>query len=725
MAVGANFPLPQSPSSDPPGEGAGLKELLGTILGSLWLILATVVGALLCAVLYVALAAPVFRADVLIQIEEKKKGIGGLGELAEMAPSANSIDTEIEILRSRSLVGQVVKELSLDVVARPRFFPVIGAAVARRHRGAELAAPPLGLAGFAWGGERVSFDRLTVPLELERLNLTLLTLESGRYRLLGPDGELLLEGVVGEPASGTANNVTAFVSELRAHPGTRFRVVKRPELEAIEDLQRELVISETRRKTGILRVELSGSDVGLLVKTLDALAAAYVRQNVERKSNEAEKTLEFITSQLPSLKTRVDQAEEALNLYRSKHGTIDVPLENKAAIEESAAIEKLVTEAQLQRAELAQKFTPSHPFVEAVMKKLARLDSERAALNARLKNLPEAELNSVRLLRDVKVSNDVYVLLLNKAQELRVVKSEPIGNVSILDPPLAPREPISPVLGPTVRMALLIGLALGILAAFGRRALHRGVADPEALEAATGLGVYASVPHSPAQARLVRAARKNGHAGASGVLAERAPTDFAVESVRGLRTCLDVALADAPSSIIAIGGPSLGVGKSFIASNLAQVLADSGKRVLLIDGNLRDGHLHRVLGFEAEPGLSEVLAGSDLAPALRHLSEWLDVLTAGGSAPNPSELLMGPRFRNLLDFVGKQYAFVIIDTPSILDVTDAAIISRSAAVTLVVLRAGEHSMREVMSALKRFSQSGVQPAGIVLNETRRAAARGA
>jgi tyrosine-protein kinase Etk/Wzc len=260
------------------------------------------------------------------------------------------------------------------------------------------------------------------------------------------------------------------------------------------------------------------------------------------------------------------------------------------------------------------------------------------------------------------------------------------------------------------------------MAAFVRRALNRGVEDPDVLEAATGLSVYAVVPHSNLQAQYLRTQGKRGVVAAGSVLAKRDPTDPSVESLRSLRTSLQFALVDAPNHVIALSGPAPGVGKTFVSSNLAQVLADSGKRVLLLEADLRNGSLHRVFGFQRQPGVSDVLAGGiRLEEAVHHLSEHLDILTAGLIPPNPSELLMSPRFAELIERVGKQYDLVIMDTPPILAVTDAAIIARLAGVTLLVLRAGRHPVREVTLALKRLVHSGVRPAGLVFNDaTRRA-----
>jgi len=719
MSAEPTVPIAQPPPPIEESDGDSLHEYIGTLLASRGLVLSIALGAVVLGLLYAKLATPIYRSDTLIQVEEKKKGIAGLEDIAGVFPTESAADTEIEILRSRSMVSQVVKELGLDIGAAPRRFPIVGAAIARGHREPEVATAPLGLSRFGWGGERIAVDRLEVPREMENTRLTLIAGEGGRYALQGADGERLLEGEVGKTAQSEAGRVTLFVSELYARPGTQFRLVKRPEQEVIEKLQGELVISEKGRKTGIIRVELSGPDVAQAVRTLDALAGAYVRQNVERRSEEAEKTLKFISSQLPELKARLDKAEEALNAYRSQHGTIDLPLESKAAIEHAVEIEKVASQLQLQKAELAQKFTDSHPFLTAVKKKLAEVDAERAAINERIKNLPESQLNSARLLRDVKVSNELYVLLLNKAQELQVVKSGTIGNVRILDRALAPIKPAHPRLGQTLGLSLLLGLVLGVMAAFVRRALNRGVEDPDVVESATGLSVYAVVPHSNLQAQYSRAG-KRALVAAGGILAKRDPTDPAVESLRSLRTSLQFALVDAPNHVIALSGPAPGVGKTFVSSNLAQVLADSGKRVLLLEADLRNGMLHRVFGFQRQPGVSDVLAGGiRFEEAVHHLSDHFDLLTAGLIPPNPSELLMSPHFGELIERLGKEYDLVIIDTPPILAVTDAAIIARIAGVTLLVLRSGAHPLREVTLALKRFVQSGVRPAGLVFNDVTR------
>jgi tyrosine-protein kinase Etk/Wzc len=192
----------------------------------------------------------------------------------------------------------------------------------------------------------------------------------------------------------------------------------------------------------------------------------------------------------------------------------------------------------------------------------------------------------------------------------------------------------------------------------------------------------------------------------------------AVESLRSLRTSLEFALVEAENNVIAIAGPSPGVGKSFLSLNLATVLASSGKRVLLVDGDMRKGRLHRQFGMERSPGLSDVITGASTVDAAVQPTGANDVwvLPTGRIPPNPSELLASERFRRALGELSRRFDLVLVDTAPVLAVTDAALVGRVAGMTLVVLRAGRHPLREIALAVKRLAQVGVRPHGFVLND---------
>jgi len=713
--------LPAAPDGDP--DDSALRDWAAVVSSSRWLVAGTVLACLALAGSYVLLATPIYRSDAVVQVEERSKGIAGLEELTAAFSSATPAETEIEVIRSRALLGGVVERLGLDVIAVPRHFPVVGAAVARfRDAGAPVAAPPL-LSSFAWGGERIALGRLDVPESLLGQPLALVARGGGRFALLDPDGAVLLEGATGVVASG--GGVEIRVDRLDAREGTRFRVVRLPVEDAVERLQARLSVSERGRKTGILQIALEGPDRVLVARTVDAVAGDYQRQNVDRRSAEAEKTLAFLDGQLPMLRQNLDAAEAALEQYRRSNGRVDVGLETKGVLDRSTDAERRLSELLLQRTELRQRFTDSHPAALALDDKIARLRGERDAASSRLRDLPEAEKRSAALLRDVKVANELYLLVVNKVQELKVVKSGTVGNVRVLDTAVRARRPVRPDALPALLAALAAGLALGIGLAFLRRALSRGLEDPQAVERATGLPVHASIPHSNREIELHRSRRRGGPQ-ESPLLAQRDPTDLAVEAVRSLRTSVAFALAEADNNVVALGGASPGVGKSFVAANLAQVLAESGSRVLLVDADLRKGRLHELLGGTADPGLTDAIVAGDLAAgAVRPTAQaGLDFLSRGRHAPNPSELLASERFRKVLDQASRGYDVVVLDTAPILAVTDGALVSRQAGVSLLVLRAGRHPVREVSAAVKAYAQGGVRLHAVVLNGARPSRAGG-
>jgi tyrosine-protein kinase Etk/Wzc len=701
------------------GEGSGpeemtLRDMLALLADGRWYVVTAAAIALLGGILYALLATPIYRTDALVQVEEQSKN-GALDELSTLFSGSSPTEAEVEIIRSRSLVGGVVEELRLDLSAGPHYFPVIGRALARWRDGPAPASPFLGLSRYAWGGEKLSVQRLDVPPELEGGELTLVAGDGGRFTLLGPEGERLVEGQVGRAADG--QGVSLFVEQLQARPETQFRIAKSSRNAATDRLRRDLAVAEIGKKTGIIRLELEGRSPSQIAATLNAVTRAYLRQNVERKSAEAEKTLAFLETQLPIVKANLDSAESALNAYRSRNGSVDVTLETQGRLDQAVQVERALSELDVQRAELKQRFTESHPVLMAIRHKQAQLQSERASIEAKIKLLPNAELESARLMRDVKVSNELYVLLLNKAQELRVMKSGTIGSVRIVDSAVVPGEPVSPRKGASAVLGLLLGLGVGVGLAFARKALDRGVEDPEVIEQRFGVSVYAAVPHSAKVNELDRDARRRKVAGVP-LLATADPSDVAIESLRSLRTSLEFALVEATGNVVMIGGPSPGVGKSFVSVNLAAVLADTGKRVLLVDADMRKGRLHRQFGAERGPGLSELISGSvgvdDAVRTTTARDVWL--LPTGRLPPNPSELLASERFRRVLAELSRRWDIVLVDTAPILAVTDAALIGRFASLTLVVLRAGQHPLREIALAAKQLSQNGVRPHGFVLND---------
>ena|SRR5690554_4947268 len=235
----------------PQDDEIDLLALLGTLWNGKWLIAAVTVLFTAVGVLYALIQPPVYRANALIQVEEKQGGLPGMESLSGLLESPSNAATEIELIKSRRVLGEVVKNLGLDISVTPDYFPVVGATLARRYSGApgELAEPRWG-DGYAWGGETLSITRMDVPGGAGAYTLVAGT--NNHWQLLNEDDEPVVEGQVDTPAE--ANGYGLMVTELNAHPGTRFNVAKRSQYAATMLLQTQVSAGEKGKGSGIIEL---------------------------------------------------------------------------------------------------------------------------------------------------------------------------------------------------------------------------------------------------------------------------------------------------------------------------------------------------------------------------------------------------------------------------------------------------------------------------------------
>jgi tyrosine-protein kinase Etk/Wzc len=598
-----------------------------------------------------------------------------------------------------------VDNLQLDINVWPEYAPLIGEALARRMPADER---PM-----------VRIDTLDVPDSMRGIAMLLLVSGPNRFELRDEEGELLLRGTVGEAASLPLPNdesMSLFVSALQGDDGQVFWIQRSSRIDSIADLQGRLNVVERGDWSGILGISVEGTDPESVKQQVNEIANVYVRQNVERKSAEAQKTLEFLDEQLPLVRQDMEAAELSLNSYRLEKGSIDLPLETQAVLQTIVTIEAQLNQIRQEREKVTLAFTPEHPTVIALDRQIVQLNQQLAALNEQVRDLPSTQQEVLRLIRDVEVNTVLYTSLLDTAQELRVVKAGTIGNVRVIDYAVTPTWPIKPSRFRILLLALLLGGFVGVAAAFARRALHAGVEDPDLIEKQINVPVYATIVHSKKQDRIYKALLANEKRRA--ILAVDSPNDPAIESLRNLRTALHFGMMNVKNNCIMIAGPSPSVGKSFVSINLAAVLASNEKKVLLIDGDLRKGHLHKYLGVERANGLSEFISGEIAIGKALHQTTipGLTLIPTGTLPPNPAELLLHQRFANCLSVLTPRFDHIIIDSPPILAVTDASIIGQMVGGTLMVLKSGEHPMREIEHATKRLQQADVNLRGIVFND---------
>jgi tyrosine-protein kinase Etk/Wzc len=703
-----------------------LMALFGALLDRKYFIIGLTALFMLVGVVYAVLSTPVYQATAMIQVENSGSSVPGLDDMAGMFESTSTAVTEIELLKSRSVIGEAVDTLKLDVIAEPNLFPFIGSRSFRKFapiNDGDLAEPSFAASSYAWGGETIDVFRFEVPKSAIDVSFTLVALDNNAVALLNEDGETILKGKVGQELSKAKFSLT--VRTLHARPGTEFTITRKDRLNTILDLQAAIGASEKGKDSGIINLTLQSDNPSYAEKVLDKVAAIYVRRNVERNSAEAQKSLEFLEVQLPEIKKQLEFAEQRFNDYQIKRQSINITLETQGVLEQVVKLETKLQELQLKRLEMSRKFKKDHPTYQGLVEQISAVNDQKKQLVGEVGNLPETQQELLRLKRDVQVSNEIYTMLLGKTQELDIVRAGTVGNVRIIDSAeVNTSKPVKPQKALIVIMATMLGAMLAIAIVLVQKAMHRGVEDPSEIEA-IGLAVYASVPYSENQQKLIGFSKfsqsskqkAKAEAKAKSILAFDNPADLSIEALRSLRTSLHFAMMEAKNNIIAISGPSPGVGKSFISVNLAAVLAQSGKKVLIIDADMRKGYLQTQFGLKWEDGLSDYLSGRLNLEQITKPSkiEGLSVITRGQIPPNPSEQLMHSNFSKLVAEISKAYDLVIIDTPPILAVTDPAIVSAHTGTTLLVVRFGQNHLREIELTRNRFEQNGIDVKGVVFN----------
>ena len=709
--------------SGPLDDEIDLHRLFALLIDAKWLILGTTVLALLLGGLYATFATPIYKADALLQVEKKQGGMAGLEELSQAMGQEQSMAAEIAILRSRMVLGNVSEQLHADIVVRPDRDPWLG-----RFTAPDPVAPgvprPL-FAGYRDSETFVTVKQFIVPDNLRGRAFRLTADEQGHPQL-----RLGEKKVLGGPADQVLRSEDeSIVLELGEwQPGSEALTLTRlTPLQAVGAIRSGLTVNEQGRDTGILNVGITGPDKERILAVLDAIAENYLLQNINRQAAEAEQSLEFLNKQLPELKAELTEAEEKLNAYRLESDSVDMQMETQSLLGRVVSMESKLNELKIKESEVSAKFTKEHPAYRTLLEQRRSLEQERDQLNRQIGQLPETQQQILRLMRDVEVNQQIYVGLLNRAQELRIMKASTVGNVRIIDDAVVYPSPVKPQKGLVTGLAGFLGLILSAGFVLGAGLLHRGIESPDQLEE-QGIPVYAAVPLSEQQQKLDRLVaamrrRKRSKHEPIPLLAVSDPADLAVEALRSLRTSLHFAMMEATNKVMMISGPSPQVGKSFITANLAAVLAQVGQKVVVIDADMRKGHLHRYFKNQNDLGLSDLLSGQAEHQQVIHETEVenLHFIPRGQIPPNPSELLMHSRFKALMERLSAEYDLVLVDTPPILAVTDAAIIGQQAGTSLIVARYGVNSAKEVDVSVHRFEQNKVEIKGAILNAIERRA----
>jgi tyrosine-protein kinase Etk/Wzc len=675
-------------------EDKDLLDLVQNLVKNWFIVLPCMVFAGAIGVFVAMWIRPVYQVDALLQIETKSsKSSSMMGDMAAFFATTSPAETEIELIKSRKVLGATIELKRLQYYATPlskwdRLF----------HREGRMELMNFDV---PWEG---------VPLESREKPWMARVLDSVNFALYDHNNQRVLVGTVGQtyhfPYAG--DTASFGIYRMVAKKGQRFAVGKKSYLDAVESFRSSFNVKEKGKRTGIL--EFSYQDVypDRAVEVLNEVATSYLRQNVEERNAEAQQTLDFLEKQLPDLKSRLDSSLMNMNAYQNRVGSVDVAAETQIVLQKRMQLEQKILEIQQKKQEAIRLFHAEHPTVKTLEDQERAIRRELAATSRDVKDLPETQQEVLKLTSEVELNKVLYTNMLNSVQQLRLVSAGEVGSVRIVDFAEQTTRPVKPKKKIIFMIFLFLGILLGAAIVSLRDMFRGGVKSATFIEKETGYTVYAKVP-------------KGNPKGTKGTrpLAVVEPDDVAVESLRALRSSLEFSMMESDQPVIGVSGLIPGVGKSFISVNLAALYAGLGKKVLLIDADLRKGRLHKEFGIKRGNGFSQVLLREITEDKVIFPTEVenLFVIPCGNVPPNPAELLGSKHYMELIEKFKTQYDLIIIDTPPIMLVTDAALACRVAAQVVMVIEYNKHSIEAIQDGMAQILKGNPNAhASIVINK---------
>ncbi|TVR56603.1 MAG: polysaccharide biosynthesis tyrosine autokinase [Candidatus Competibacteraceae bacterium] len=698
------LPDPRATEPEPEDDEINLRELWSVIVKRRGTILLFALIAVIAASTATYLTTPIYRASLTLQIDREDIKIVKIEEVTPVDSGQDYYQTHYALLKSRSLAQRVATQLGL--ADRPPPPPSLLARIRSGLTGwlpkASQAAPPAG-----------------PPAETARL-------DGAVSRLLG--------------------NLTV----------------------------------EPVRNSRLVTLHYTSPDPREAATLLNTLASSYINLNLERRFEASAYARDFLQERLQQVKARLEDSEREIVAFARAQGIITIG-ENQNIVNQRLAATSTALSAAEQRRTIAEaayrqmrdtpgqglnqvldsrivenlkiakarleaeyrenqlRHTAAHPDIAPLRDQIAEIDrqinrevaliraaitadyeiaqAEETLLRANLEQLQREvleqqdrsiQLNILR--REVDTNRELYNGLLQRFKEVGVAAGIGTNNISVVDAARVPNSPFKPSLRRNVLLALLLGLLGGIGLAFLLEHLDDTFKQPDDVEKRLNLPVLGLIPLIP---------HKRGDARPIALVGHDDPRSVFAESYRSLRTALEFSTSSGVPRVLTVTSATSGEGKSTTALSLAIQFAQAGKKVLLIDADLRKPSLHRALELDNHVGLTNLLAGEQERPVNiaqpTHIPN-LFVIPAGPLPPNPAELLSGSKMLGLLVLAAEKFDQVLLDSPPIMGLADALILGNLCDGTLLTVAMGDTPRGHVQGACKRLRGARVHLVGTILNK---------
>ncbi|MBS1772950.1 MAG: polysaccharide biosynthesis tyrosine autokinase [Bacteroidetes bacterium] len=734
-----------------------IERIVSRIVAYWPVILICVVVSFICSVVYLRYKTPIYavHAKVLLRSDSKKSADGGMLAELGLENSANNVESEVEIFKSRLLMQRVVEYLHLNI----QYYVPGKIQTGNLYNDAPFRIVPL-------------FNDSTIQSDYSyHCSLT----DDKKFEITS--GNNKWNGALGDTVNLTAGRAVIAVNPLAGHmyDATREFIFTISPIEPIADMYAgALTIELPNKQVSVITLSIQDAIPQRGEDILSCLIEEYKYANVEDKNQVADGTIDFIDNRLADVEKGLTGVEKDFASFKSANRITNVATnaellstntndnikeltQKEIQLKVLESLEKYLNDnnnvrrimpatliaqdltlvkiiedyntLQTNRQRLLLSYTENSIYIKNIDKQLEdlrgsmknyivslkagyevsvnELKAQEGLINAKVGQVPEKERVFLDYERKQQIKQDLYLFLLKKREEMAISKTANVSNLKVIDVAKRDSSPVTPKKSRVYLIALVIGLAVPGLRITSKEVFGNKVSSRADVEKLTQVPVIAEIAKSRANDMIVV------KSGSKSIIAEQ---------FRGLRTNLHFLLSDEQKKVIMVTSSMSGEGKSFVTLNLAGTIALSGKKVVVVELDLRKPKIAKYLGINNDRGFSDyIIEKADLNSIIKPsgIQDNLYVITSGTTPPNPAELLMLTKVETFFNELKTRFDYILIDTAPVGLVTDAQLLNKYADASLYVLRQDYTYKQQVMTANTMYQAGKLHGMGFVINDVKK------